>query len=112
LTRESGVGGGAIFIELSTSPGALDEGVKEIRQQLNRFSEKSVSEADFFDSLVVRLSEHHYRRQVRADYILEIMRSVLAEEPIDYGQRYILNVRQLRMGEIALAVQLYLGEDL
>jgi zinc protease len=111
LLRESGVGGGAVFIEVNTAPESLDEGVKEIRKQLNQFSEQAVTESVFLDNLVRRLTEHHYRRQVRADYILEIMRSVLAEEPIDYGERYILNVRQLRMGEIAFAVQRFLGED-
>jgi predicted Zn-dependent peptidase len=110
LLRESGVGGGAIFIEVTAPPSNLEESVKEIRQQLNRFSEKSVSEPLFLDSLVIRLSEHHFRRQVRADYLLEIMRSVLAEEPTDYGERYILNVRQLRIGEIVFAVQRYMGE--
>lgn len=111
LRRESGVGGGAVFIDVIAPPASLEESVKEIRRQLSQFSEKSVTEAVFLDNLVRRLSEHYYRRQVRAEYILEIMRSVLAKEPIDYGKRYVLNVRQLRIGEIVLAVQRYLGEE-
>jgi hypothetical protein len=110
--RESGIAGGAVFLEISASPESLDENVKAVRRSLSQFSEKSVPEPLFFDCLVARLSEHHFRRQVRADYLLEIMRSVLAGEPADYGERYILNVRQLRIGEIVLAVQRYLGENL
>jgi predicted Zn-dependent peptidase len=111
LMRESGVGGGALFFEVDAPAVSMAEALKEIRQQLNQFSEKSVPEALFFDTLVSRLSRHHYRRQVRAKYLREIMRSVLAGEPADYGERYVLNVRQLRIGEIVLAVQRYLGEE-
>lgn len=110
LKRESGVEGGLILLEV-TAPSNLSQSVTEIRQWLNRFSENSVPESLFFDSLVARISEYHYRRQARTDYLFEIMRSVLAGEPTDYGERYILNVRQLRLGEIVLAVQRYLGEE-
>ncbi len=111
LERETGVGGGAVFIEIGASPSNLSEGVEGVRRCLNEFSDKSVPEALFLDSLVVRLSKHYYRRQVRAAFLLELMRAALAEEPVNYGERYVLNVRQLRIGEIAAALQRFLGEE-
>jgi predicted Zn-dependent peptidase len=111
LFRESGVGGGAIFIEVEAAASNLEKSIQEIRRELNQFAEKLVPEPLFLSSLVTRITKHHFRRQKRADYSLEIMRSVLAGEPVDYGERYVLNVRQLRVGEVVLAVQRYMGEE-
>jgi hypothetical protein len=40
-----------------------------------------------------------------------MVRAALAGEPADYGARYVLNVKQLRIAEIVFAVQRFLGEE-
>jgi len=111
LFRESGVGGGAVYLEMRAAPENLPESVKEIRRELQQVSEATIPEELFLDSLVSRLTRHHYRRQVRDTYLREMARAALAGEPPDYGARYILNVKQLRIGEIVFAIKRFLGEE-
>jgi zinc protease len=111
IEREARVNGGGIYFSVSARPEKLKQALDGLREQLKKFSEKPIPEDHFLRSVDRLITAHHYKHQDRHAYIQEMMKAVLAGEPPDYSLRYILNLKQLRMGEVEEALRRFLGDE-
>ncbi len=57
------------------------------------------------------IAEFHVRQNDPDKFLADSMKEILAKEPADYSRRYLLNVKQLRAGEIESTLNRFLEEE-
>ncbi|MFZ0428356.1 MAG: insulinase family protein [Acidobacteriota bacterium] len=110
LAFESLVRGGALWLVVDSAEGKLAEAEKLVLDETRKLSDRSVVPFDFRAAQVAAITAWLLRQRDPDSFLYDTMEAALAQEPADYGNRYILNVRSLRMGEVEQALQRYTGE--
>ncbi len=111
MWRETEVWGGAIFLEINGPDEKLESVRDRILKEIQGFSEEAMPERRFLTSLVGTITEFHVRQNDPDKFLADSMKEILAKEPPDYGSRYLLNVKQLRAGEIESTLNRFLEEE-
>ncbi len=110
LARESFVGAGLLHLVVASTPGRQEAARRLALEAIRGLAEANVPQPEFLSALVRTITRFTHLQHVRDNYLRETMTAILAEEPIDYARRYVLNIRQMRMGEIETAVRRSFGE--
>jgi predicted Zn-dependent peptidase len=110
LTRESWVAGGLLHLVLLCRPDQQEEGRRLVLEAVRGLAEANVPDSEFLSALVRTITRYTHLQHDRDNYLRETMTAILADEPIDYARRYVLNIRQMRWGEIETAVRRTFGE--
>jgi predicted Zn-dependent peptidase len=103
--------GGVIEIEIRSASDRQDEAVKAALAAVRDTRESTVPPSQFRGTQVKTILRLLTRQLDPATFLADTMRAVLAGEQADYATRYRLNIRQLRMGEVEMAIGRYLAED-
>ena len=111
MWRETEVWGGAIFLEINGPDDKLESARDRLLKEIRGFSGEAMSERRFLTSLVGTIAEFHLRQNDPDKFLADSMKEILAKEPPDYGSRYLLNVKQLRAGEIESTLNRFLEEE-
>lgn len=110
LVRETDVAGGALHFLVSAPPGQGSAAAEVAVARARRLVEGQVPEPEFLSALVRTITRYTARQQDRRDYLHQTMLAILAGEPMDYATRYVLNIRQMRMGEVETSSRRHFGE--
>ena len=110
MAFKSLVRGGALWLVVDSAEGKLTEAEKLVLDETRNLSDRSVVPFDFRAAQVAAITAWLLRQRDPASFLYDTMEAALAQEPADYGNRYILTVRSLRMGEVEQALQRYTGE--
>jgi hypothetical protein len=111
MWRETEVWGGTIFLELNGPDGKLESARDRIMKEIQEFSGESIPERKFLNSLVGTIAEFHLRQNDPSMFLADSMKEILANEPPDYARRYVLNLKQLRAGEIESTLGRFMVEE-
>jgi predicted Zn-dependent peptidase len=111
MWRETEVWGGTIFLELNGPDEKLQGAKEQIMKEIQGFSGEAVSERKFLNSLVGTITEFYLRQNDPSKFLADSMKEILANEPPDYGRRYVLNLKQLRAGEIESTLNRFMEEE-
>jgi len=121
LVRETGKAGfegfamendllaGALDIELVGEPDSLDGVAEAVLAAIRETAEANTSPQEFRSAQVRTITELLSRQADPQRFLKATMKAALAGEPSDYGARFILNVRNMRMGEVELGITRFLG---
>lgn len=121
ILREKGLGsegrldnsnylqGGVVELEVLARPGKAGEALAAALAEIRSLHETEVPENEFLSSLVAAITRHTQRRTTPRHDMVDLMTAVLGGEPADFAGRYVLNVKQMRMGEVESAFQRFLG---
>ncbi len=111
IRQKSLSGGGVVEIDVISASDHQDEAVKAALAAIRDTRESTVPPAQFRGAQVKTILRLLARQQDPETFLSDTMRAVLAGEPADYATRYRLNIRQMRMGEVEMAIDRYLAED-
>lgn len=110
LVRESDSAGGILHLEIRTAAGGQEAGRRAALEAVRSLVEAQVPEPEFLSGLVRTITRYTGLQDRRDRYLRETMTAVLADEPVDYARRYVLNIRQMRIGEVETAIRRHFGE--
>jgi predicted Zn-dependent peptidase len=111
MSQDTFTAGGVLELEVRALAGHEDEAVTAALQQIRSSRENTVPPSQLRGTLVKTILRLLVRQQNPETFLPDTMKAVLYGEPADYANRYRLNIRQMRMGELELAIDRYLGED-
>lgn len=80
-------------------------------KEIQGFSGEAVPERKFLNSLVGTITEFYLRQNDPSTFLADSMKEILADEPPDYARRYVLNLKQLRAGEIESTLSRFMEEE-
>jgi predicted Zn-dependent peptidase len=110
LIQESQVNGGAVLLLFEGAPELLTRARDAALARFRGISNRTVSEIQFRNAQVGAISEFEWRHLNPDTFLIDTMRSALAGEPARYEANYVLNVKQLRIGEVEATVMRFVGE--
>ena len=104
------VRGGAVWLSVDAVAGKSEQATALAFEEARGMTERTVPPFDFRAAQVATITAWLIRQRDPSAYLCDTMEAALAGEPADYGTRYILNLRSLRMGEVEQALRRYVGE--
>ncbi|MEJ2146437.1 MAG: insulinase family protein [Acidobacteriota bacterium] len=109
LSQLNLVRGGAVWLSVKAAPGKTQDAADAAFREATNLTEKTVPPFDFRAAQVAAISDWLLRQRNPEAYLCDTMEASLAQEPADYGSKYVLNLRSLRMGEVEQALERYVG---
>ncbi len=104
------VKGGICWLSVDPVEGKADEAVDLALTEVRNVTGQSMAPFDFRAAQVAAITDWLIRQRNPEAYLYDTMEAALAQEPADYGTRYVLNVRSLRRGEIEQVLRRFMGE--
>jgi predicted Zn-dependent peptidase len=109
LVQRNLVQAGLVILEVHSPAGRREAAAKAALAEVRSFSESPAELSRFYAALVKTITGFMVRQSDPDAYLVDTMTAVLATKPPDYARRYILNVKQMRMGEVETAIRRFLG---
>jgi len=99
---------GTIIITLIGEDAMLEKARANVRKILSEIPDNAVPRVPFLNAKVGAITRSHLIQLDPARILPYTMKAVLAGETADYARNYILNIRQIRLGEVESVIRRYL----
>ena len=109
LSQRSLAQAGLVVLEIDAPAERGEEAAKAALAEVRSFAESPTELSRFYAALVKTITRIMVRQSDPDAYLIDTMTAVLSGKPPDYARRYILNVKQMRMGEVESAIRRFFG---
>ncbi|UCF36252.1 MAG: hypothetical protein JSU96_15715 [Acidobacteriota bacterium] len=108
MRTESLVGGGAILLRISGPQADLSKTAERVVSEIRSLTETTVTESVFLDAVVGVITDLYINGADHDRFLIDTMEAILGGETVDYQTNYVLNLKQMRMGEVESALKRFI----
>jgi len=107
LVHRGGVGGGAVFVVVNIFKGKEKVVSEVIVKELERLESTPVRETEFLSALVESITSFKIKQQSGDNFVLELMRNIVAGQGENYAEKYISQIRNANRSDLMALARRY-----